>query len=43
MKNFKSWYYYFLGNADHLDLLNFHSKANLTNQEIGVTHSGLSL
>ena len=33
MKDFRSWYYYFLGNADHFDHLNFHSKANLTAQE----------
>lgn len=33
MKNFKSWYYYFLGNADHFDLLNFHRKASLDENE----------
>ena len=26
MGDFKSWYYYFLGNSDHLDHLNFNTR-----------------
>ncbi|MDN5211167.1 ferritin-like domain-containing protein [Fulvivirgaceae bacterium BMA12] len=33
MNDFKSWYYYFLGNADHFDHINFHSIAGLGKAE----------
>ncbi len=41
MNDFKKWYYYFKGNLDHLDLINFHTAPCLTSYEKNIIWSSI--